>query len=126
MDLDFILRANKEVINSILKLSSKFDKKYIPLELDDHLIHLMDESKIVMDIVSDLMNIYYSSESNRLDKSLSRLTIITAIFLLPSLIAGIFGMNNPGFPNIEFFWVIIIMLGLMSLLFFYFKKKRLI
>jgi len=126
MDVDYILRADKEVINRMLALPSIFTKKFIPPELDDHIVHCTDEAKILFDIISDLMSIYYSSESSILDKSLARLTVITATFLLPSLIAGIFGMNNPGFPEINFYWVILIMLCFMALIFIYFKRKDMI
>jgi magnesium transporter len=126
-DLIKIMQADREVINRMRSAKVPiFENDFIPPELDDHIKHLLDESDILRAIISDLMNIYYSAESSKLNLTLARFTIFTSLLLLPSLVAGIFGMNNVGFPSISFGWAIVIMLVLMGMLLGFFKKKKLI
>jgi Mg2+ and Co2+ transporter CorA len=72
------------------------------------------------------MNLFFNAEARKTNNTLARFTFITSILLFPSLIAGIFGMNNPHFPQISFWWVI----GFMALsiigLYIFFKKKNLL
>ena len=100
-DVIKIMQADREII--VRMKSAKmplFINDYIPPEIDDHIRHLLDESDILRSIISDLMNLYYSSESSRLNKTLARFTFMTSLLLVPSLIAGIFGMNNPVFTDL--------------------------
>ena len=66
--------------------------------------------------------------SNNLNKVMKTLTLISAFVLVPTLIAGVYGMNFKNTP--EFSWTLgyPFALGLMVLSFllfyFYFKRKR--
>ncbi|MBX9695194.1 MAG: magnesium/cobalt transporter CorA, partial [Cyanobacteria bacterium] len=44
-------------------------------------------------LTSDIMNLHMSSVSNRMNEVMTVLAIVAAIFLPPTLIAGIYGMN---------------------------------
>jgi magnesium transporter len=126
-DLVKICQANREVVNRMKSARVPLlQNDFIPPELDDHIKHLLDESDIMRAVISDLMNMHYASESSRLNQTLARFTFIASLILLPTLISGIFGMNNVDFPVISFWWVVL-MMGLSMLgLFIIFKKKRLI
>ncbi|WP_371802575.1 magnesium transporter CorA family protein [Candidatus Lokiarchaeum ossiferum] len=122
-----ILQADREVVNRMKSPNMPiFKKEFIPPELDDHIRHLLDEQDILRATISDLMNLFFNAESSKTNRVLSRYTFVTSILLLPSLIAGIFGMNNIHFPQISFWWVLVIMVSCMGGLWFLFKKKQLI
>ncbi len=125
LDLVKILQADREIINNI-KIANQgiFSIENIPPELDDHIRHLLDETDIIRNLLTDVTNMYYSSESSRLNEIMKRFTFLTSLILLPSLMAGIFGMNN--FPNdpISFFLVILSMGVFVLILLGYFKFKR--
>lgn len=59
----------------------------------DHTVRLIDLVETDRDLVSDLLDVYLSSVSNRLNEVMKVLTIITTIFIPPTFIAGIYGMN---------------------------------
>ena len=59
----------------------------------DHCIRIMDLLETDRELCSDLMEVYLSSVSNRLNEVMKVLTIFMTIFLPPSLVAAIYGMN---------------------------------
>ncbi|MBD3350697.1 MAG: hypothetical protein GF364_04335 [Candidatus Lokiarchaeota archaeon] len=122
LDLVKILQANREIINSILK-SEIFSKEDVPPELDDHVRHLLDECDIVRDLLTQLTNMYYASDSAKLNATMKRLTFITSLLLVPSLIAGIFGMNFFTGQPYQMLIVVVIMVLIISILLIYFKRK---
>jgi magnesium transporter len=127
LDLIKILQADREVINNI-RLSNQdiFKTEEIPPELDDHIRHLLDETDIIRDLLTNLSDLYYNSDSANLNKTMKRFTIITSLILLPSLIAGIFGMNNITGGIIDFVIVVFVMILSVFVLYYYFKYKNLI
>jgi magnesium transporter len=123
-DIIKIMQANREVINLLTKPKLPFIvADLVPPELDDHARHIIDEAELLRTFMSDLMNMFYSSESSQLNKTLARFTFATSLLLFPSLISGIFGMNNTGFPPIPFWWTVLFMVIGDLLLFIFFKKK---
>ncbi|WP_457556502.1 magnesium transporter CorA family protein [Candidatus Harpocratesius sp.] len=121
-----ILQADREVLVSMTDVSmSHFDPNYIPRELDDHIRHEIDELDILRQNISDLMNLYFNAESSKLNQTLARFTFATSVLLVPTVISGIFGMNNPGFPSISFWVACGIMALSMGALWVYFKVKKL-
>ena len=59
----------------------------------DHAVQIAELIENYREIGSDLMDVYLSSLSNRLNEVMKVLTIITTICAPPTLIAGIYGMN---------------------------------
>jgi magnesium transporter len=59
----------------------------------DHAMRLIDLIETQRDICSDLMDLYLSSVSNRMNEIMKTLTIVTLLFMPPTLVAGIYGMN---------------------------------
>jgi magnesium transporter len=85
------------------------------------------------DIAGDLMEVYLSSVSNRLNEIMKFLTIFTTIFSSLTFIAGVYGMNfNTGkspwnMPELNWRYGYLFALGLMTamavVMLFYFRKK---
>lgn len=124
LDLVKILQADREIITSMKNAVTLFNTEDIPPELDDHIKHLLDETDIIRNLLTDVTNMYYNADSAILNSTMKRFTFITSLILMPSLIAGIFGMNNNSGNTIDFYLVLLSMVVIVIVMFLYFKKKK--
>ena len=96
-------------------------------DLYDHVMRIIDLLDTFRDILSGAMDVYLAVESNRMNAVMKTLTSFSIIFLLPTLIAGIYGMNFANMPELHYRWGYFIVLGFMAFsmlgLFVYFKRK---
>ena len=85
----------------------------------DHVARVMDLVETYRELCADLMDVYLSSVSNRLNDVMRVLTIFSAIFIPLSFIAGVYGMNfrtdvSPwNMPELAWKWGYPFCLGLM-------------
>lgn len=87
----------------------------------------MEMAKVYTDILNGTMDAYGSIISNNLNITIRRLTMITIILMVPTLIASFYGMNIPlPFMDKSYTLVAIILLSVIvsSLLGWYFQRKR--
>ena len=68
-------------------------KKTVSQELLQYTTNMMDTVEYFISVTSDVMALHMSSVSNRMNEVMTVLAIVAAIFLPPSLIASIYGMN---------------------------------
>lgn len=124
------LAANREVISSIEKdYADHLDKTLLPkfriLYADT--ASLYDSVIIYHEILTTSTEVYLSIVSNNLNQTMKKMTSWGAIILVPSLIAGIYGMNFNYIPlagTKSGFWLLIaLMLGSVLGLVNYFKRK---
>ena len=79
------------------------------------------------EMLSDQLNIYHSSVSNRMNDVMRVLTIFAAIFIPLTFITGIYGMNFDNLPELHFeygyhiFWGVIV--AVAGGMLYFFKKK---
>lgn len=96
----------------------------------DHLVQLIEILENYRELGSDLMDIYLSAMSNRMNEVMKVLTVIATIFMPLSFIVGIYGMNfdtkHPlNMPELEwrygylFVWIVILATAGGLLGFFY-------
>ena len=86
----------REALGSILRTSPVNFTAETLLHLRDcydHVIQITDLIETYRELCSDLMDVYLSSISNRLNEVMKMLTVITTICAPPTLIAGVYGMN---------------------------------
>jgi magnesium transporter len=80
------------------------------------------------ELASDLIDSYISIASHHLNQIMKVLTIITAIFVPLSFLAGIYGMNFEYMPELHtpsgYFILLGVMLGIATILLLIFRKKR--
>lgn len=94
----------------------------------DHIIQIADSSATYRDIMTGLLDTYLSSISNRTNETMKVLTIVSTLFIPPTLIAGIYGMNFRFMPELNWrwgyplVWAVIIAMDLVML--WYFRRKR--
>jgi magnesium transporter len=78
-------------------------------------------------MASNLLDVYLSSVSNRLNEAMRFLTVISTIFIPLSFLVGVYGMNFERMPELKWAWgypavwvVIVVSAGSML----YFFKRR--
>lgn len=59
----------------------------------DHTIQIMDLIESYRDTAASLLDVYLSGVSNRLNETMRVLTVIATVFIPPTLVASIYGMN---------------------------------
>lgn len=64
----------------------------------DHLIRIHDTTEIQRDLLANVLDVYLSITSNRLNESIKRLTVVATVFLPLSFIVGFGGMNFKHIP----------------------------
>ncbi|MEN8614432.1 magnesium/cobalt transporter CorA [Dehalogenimonas sp. THU2] len=98
------------------------------LDVYDHTIQVMDSIDNSREMLSDLLDIYLSSVSNRLNEVMKVLTIIATIFIPLTFIAGVYGMNFDFMPELGWRWgyfAVLAVMGLVGLLLLlYFRRKK--
>jgi magnesium transporter len=76
----------------------------------DHILRLSDEASLLQDRVTGILDAYLSTISNRLNRVMKVLTVMSTVFLPLTVLTGMWGMNVPlpHFPGGEaaqFWWV---------------------
>ena len=86
----------REVLNSLLRDTAHYfsdEVRFYLRDCYDHAVELIDLTETYRELGADLMDVYLSSISNRMNEVMKVLTIIATIFAPPTLIASIYGMN---------------------------------
>jgi magnesium transporter len=97
-------------------------------DLYDHTIQVVETVEIFREMTANIMDLYLSNLSTRMNEVMKVLTIIATIFIPLTFIAGIYGMNFEVMPELHwkfgypFAWGI--MLAIAGVLILYFRKKR--
>ncbi len=96
-------------------------------DVDIELRQALETTNIYSDILSGMMDAYASVISNNLNVIVKRLTSISLILMIPTLIASLYGMNVPNsFENNRFgFWIVLLIsfsLAAFGVIFFVKRK----
>jgi magnesium transporter len=94
----------------------------------DHSVQLMDLVESYRDVLSGLTEIHISSIGLRTNEIMRVLTVVTAIFIPLTFIAGVYGMNFQHMPELAKPYGYYICLGVMLVIglgqLIYFKRRR--
>ena len=115
------------LIKNIKKERDSFDIDLLE-DVDIELKQALEMSNIYSNILSGMMDAYASVISNNLNVIMKRLTSISIILMIPTLIASLYGMNVPNQleNNPHGLLIIIVFSGLLAMIGAYlFKKKNL-
>lgn len=97
-------------------------------DINDRFERLHSLTQMHYDICSDLIDSYISITSHQLNNTMRVLTVITAVFVPLSFLAGIYGMNFEYIPELRFkyayFVLIATMMGISVGLITFFKRKQ--
>ncbi|MSR59235.1 MAG: magnesium/cobalt transporter CorA [Planctomycetaceae bacterium] len=99
----------------------------------DHAVRIIDLVETYREVCSDLMDLYLSSISNRMNEVMKVLTVISTIFIPLTFIVGLYGMNfNPAsspwnMPELNWYWGYPVCLVVMVIItigqFIFFRRK---
>ena len=116
-DLNMKIRENltdkQRILNSLLK-SQKFvdDKHELPIMLKD-IKSLIDHTNFNFERLDYLQNIFIGILSIEQNKVIKIFTIVNVIFLPPTLIASVYGMNFEFLPELHWDYGYLFSIGLM-------------
>jgi len=85
----------REVINSMERGESVLTRE------STGIIHVIDTIETFRDLLSELLDLYISSVSNKMNEIMKVLTIIATIFIPLTFITGVYGMNFRYMPELE-------------------------
>ncbi|MFA6048785.1 MAG: magnesium/cobalt transporter CorA [Candidatus Micrarchaeia archaeon] len=122
-------------LRDVLNVLSRRDSRYVSerniayfRDIYDHLIRLSESIDAIRDIISSAMEAYLSVVSNNLSGIMKKLAAITAIIMVPSLVAGIYGMNFQHMPELDspmgYYFALGIMATSAITLAIYFRKRQ--
>ena len=86
----------REVVAGLERAESALIKESTGIflrDVYDHTIQVIDNVETFRDMLSNMLETYLSSVSNRMNEVMKVLTIIATIFIPLTFIAGVYGMN---------------------------------
>ncbi|HEX5110657.1 MAG TPA: magnesium transporter CorA family protein [Vicinamibacterales bacterium] len=83
----------------------------------DHVVRSSEEAILFQDRVTGILEVNLATVSNRLNRVMQVLTVMSTIFLPLTVLTGMWGMNIPlphlpGGESAQFWWVLLIMTGI--------------
>lgn len=96
-------------------------------DVSDHTVELLDMVEACREAASGLMDLYMSVQGQRMNEIMKVLTMIATIFIPLSFVAGLYGMNFDGMPELHWRYGYPVALGIMLLaalvMVRYFRRK---
>lgn len=126
----------RDAINSLIRDGSDLITSEVQVYLRDcydHTVQVMDMVETYRELATGLMDVYLSSVNNKMNEIMKLLTVVSAIFIPLTFIAGVYGMNfnrekSPlNMPELDWYWGYPACLTLMlttagGLVFFFWKR----
>lgn len=126
-----IVKPVREMIHALAKIDNELirdSNKVHYKELVDNINEANDLTENYREILYDMLNMYHTNVSSKLNETMQLLTIISVIFIPITFIAGIYGTNFDFLPELHFKWGYFAMLGLMAVIagamLWYFKRRK--
>jgi magnesium transporter len=95
----------------------------------DHLVRYADEATLYQDRMTGILEGHLSAISNRLNTIMKVLTLLSTIFMPLTLLTGLWGINVPlphfpGGEQMQFWWLSAIMVAMVALMLWFFRRKH--
>lgn len=130
-DLKRLIHPLADSIRILKKYETPLVEDYVMDYFNDVLDHLVQfEGSLTarQETLSGLMDLYMSAISNKMNKVMYTLTIVAAIFIPLTFLAGIYGMNFTNMPELNYEYgypiLLLIMLGIGIGMFVFMKRKK--
>ncbi|MFC1947441.1 magnesium/cobalt transporter CorA [Chloroflexota bacterium] len=117
MQLHRVMAPQREILNRLSRREFHIitqDAQIYFRDIYDHLVRIEDLNQGIRDRTDNSLSTYMSSVANRQNETMKVLSVVAAIFLPLSLLAGIYGMNFEYMPELSFRWGYFAVLGLMG------------
>jgi len=125
-----MLWPQRDIINTLLRDAHPLihaDTRLYLRDCYDHSVQVIEILESFKETSASLMELYLSSTSNRLNEVMRVLTIIATLFIPPTFVVGVYGMNFDHMPELHWeygyalAWLIIIVM--VGGLLYYFKRN---
>lgn len=86
----------RDAINTLIRDSSDLISEEVQFHLRDcydHIVQVIEMVETYRELASGLMDVYMSAVGNKMNEVMKLLTVVSAIFIPLTFIAGIYGMN---------------------------------
>ncbi|NUM53558.1 MAG: magnesium/cobalt transporter CorA [Candidatus Hydrogenedentes bacterium] len=120
----------REAINGMMRNECPVftgDTRLYMRDCYDHTIQILDLVEAYRELVSDLMDVYLSSISTKLNEVMRVLTVFSTIFMPMTFVASIYGMNFHNMPELDwkfgYYLVLLVMAGIFVGQLVYFRRK---
>lgn len=118
LELRRVVAPMRDVANALLRRDLPMvDDASVPYfqDLYDHLVRVLDQLDVYRDLLAAVLDARLTVASNGLNAIMKRLTAFTVVLMVPTLIAGIYGMNFERMPELDWPLGYPFALGLMAL-----------
>ena len=113
--------------NGIADFIRENQKKYY-FDIKDHCIQMLESIETLYQKLESGINLYFSYQGHRMNQVMKTLTVVAAIFIPLTFIAGIYGMNFEYMPELSWEWGYFGVWGIIITLFvgmvIYFKRNK--
>ena len=116
MQLRRICLPQREIINRLARADFKVVSARAAIyfrDIYDNLYRIVEGSMSYQDMTQSTMDAYLSAISNRLNETMKRLTVISAVLMPLTVITGVYGMNFEFMPELHWRFGYPFALGLM-------------
>ncbi len=125
-----MLWPQRDIVNNLLRdvhpLIHAETRVYLR-DCYDHAVQVIEILESFKETSASLMELYLSSTSNRLNEAIRVLTIIATLFIPPTFLVGVYGMNFDHMPELHWQYgyalVWLLILGMVGGLLYYFKRN---
>jgi magnesium transporter len=117
LELRRIVAPLRDVANALLRRDLEIvEQAMVPYyqDLYDHLVRVLDSVDLYRDLVAAALDANLAVQGNSLNVIVKRLTAFTVLLMVPTLIAGVYGMNFDFMPELRWPLGYPIALGLMA------------
>jgi magnesium transporter len=129
LDLRRVVAPLRDVVNGLLRRDVPvINESLLPYyqDLYDHLVRVLDNVDIAREMLAATLDANLSVTSNNLNVVVKRLTAFTVILMIPTLIAGIYGMNFLFMPELAwpfgYAFALALMATSMIVAYIYFRR----
>ncbi len=131
VELKRIVRPQREVVSKLSRQRFELVSEHLTAyfsDIHDHLIRVNEMADTHREIVNSSLQVYYSSVSTKTNEIIKVLTLLTAIFIPPTFLVGLWGMNFANMPELRSEYGYFVSLGILlvimiGMVFFFHKKK---
>ncbi len=121
------LEVVKRLARRDYRLISKTASRYFS-DIQDHLNRVNDLADSHKELLNSSLEVYYSSVSTKTNEIIKFLTIFTVLFIPPTFLVGLWGMNFEHMPELDwkygYYFAIGLMLAVILSLVVFFRRRK--
>jgi magnesium transporter len=121
----------RDLVSSLVRTEHPLMGKNIRMyvrDIQDHIYRIIEAIENERELSGSIMDVYLSRNSHRMNEIMKVLTLVSSLFIPVTFVVGVYGMNFDYMPELRmkygYFAVWCIMLGMIALQLYLFRKKK--